>query len=179
MSHRRGKAFEVEIHKLFKYKVPWMYRPLDSVPGRQPRFTYINPIDLYGMDSNGAALVIECKALNIKHGKSLPFSRLISRKEDRRRGSWSSFKQWGALYRCAKTDLATVWIALNVYGQPGKHGNRGEAYLIPFGRFVELRIGYRGVRKSWPLDELLDSKTVIQLDKIAGGWNLPSSDQET
>lgn len=169
----RGKTFETEIHKMLKVQ-PWVgyiQRHADTPPMKGTRFLPPNPIDLTGcMSGSGIGLFVECKAHSLKNGKSISFSRFFSRNEKRKKGSKTSFSQWGALYRCWRSGCH-VQIALNLYGQEGRHGKRGEAYAIPFSFLMQMRHGYRHERKSWPVDILV--KYATPLEKVSGGWAWP------
>jgi hypothetical protein len=169
----RGKTFETEIHKMLKVQpwVGWIHRPPDRAPTKGMRFLPPNPIDLLGcIRVSGRGLMVECKAHSLNGGKSISFSRFFSRNEKRKKGSKTSFSQWGALYRCWRSGCH-VQIALNVHGQTGRHGMRGEAYLVPFSTLMRVRQRHRGKRKSWPLGDLL--KHATPLEKVAGGWAWP------
>jgi hypothetical protein len=174
----RGKRFEAEVHKTLKHHpaVAWIYRARDTAPSPGMRFAHTNPIDLMGCLEGGQAFFVECKAIS---SPTLSFRRFLPRNKNRKSGSLTSFRQWGALYRCWRAG-ACVYVALNTHGQEGRDGIRGQAYLVPFGLLVKLRHlyhlhPYRSRRKSWPVSELTGHSQTLPLEKVTGRWVLTTA----
>ena len=162
MGQNRGKRFEGEIAKMLHAHpaIAFVHRPADVPPQQRARFMTHSPIDFYCYLHGGRGLVVECKAIK---GKSLPFTRF-------------SAEQWGALDICCRAGVST-WAMINWYGWPGREGQRGRAYAIPFAWLAGHRKYWlaRG-RKSWPRS---DFGTPWEMEKVASAWAWVMTNSET
>lgn len=150
----RGKKFESEIYQLLKA------HPQVAFFQRWPDIGLSNPVDFTGCLQGGRYLALECKA---SKGKSLSYASFTNDK-DRHNGDTYG-RQWRTLERLHLAGAA-VYVLVNFYGWPGRDGQRGRAWAVPFAWLVWFR--ERHERKSMPLGAI--ERDCVELVKVAGSW---------
>lgn len=167
MPKSRGKKFESEIAQMLRAHpaVAYVHHAPDLLG---TKFTLPNPIDFLCYLKGGHGLVVECKVTKTKR---LPFARFVSNQE--RLNGERYGRQWRALDRCAQAGVETI-VLVNAYGWPGRDGQRGAVYVVPFCVLADLREKYAGVRKSWPLTAFQVSP-LKELEKVTGTWEWEQS----
>lgn len=154
MAKSRGKRFESEVYQLLKA------HPQVAYFKHWPDIGLSNPVDFTGCLQGGKFLGLECKS---SQAKSLSYAAFVSKK-DRHNGDTYG-RQWRTLGRLHNAG-GGVYVFINFYGWPGRDGQRGRAWGVPFGWLVWFR--RENARKSVPMAAIEESCT--ELVKVRGAW---------